>query len=311
MRLLMLSLFIALSAIVQAQNSDLILRASDTLNFTLFIEGNEYKVDGASYVKIVAIPEAALLNVTGMLISSTPMAFFERLEFKGSFEWQYELVVPKSGGKLTLKLITKTEKTEDFKSLDLGQNFVVYQYGKYISPLERVSGTVDARSSIKSTRTNEESPTTVTIEEGKKVEKKEERKQTITEGGSNTVIHTERKTTGDGDEREMSILKPRKENCEIAWDAATKAEQMALLLAEVDESGKLYMSKVIAIKNCMTCDDAGEILAIYESEATRIEMAKFIYPSITDTDNFEILAKYFNNKSSWEAVELYIDVKYK
>ena len=57
----------------------------------------EYKVDGASKIKITDIPEGALVNVSVMLQSAEPKAVLERMEFKGSFEWQYRLVNPKKG----------------------------------------------------------------------------------------------------------------------------------------------------------------------------------------------------------------------
>ncbi|MBI1183652.1 DUF4476 domain-containing protein [bacterium] len=294
-----------------AQNSDLIIVAADSVDYSFFIDGKEYKLDNANQIKITEIPQDALLNVSGMLKSDKPIAFFQRLEFKGSFEWVYELTIAEKGNQLELKLLSQNEKTEKYKPTELGENYIVYRYNHYSMPQERVNRSVEAISSIKSKRHREETPTTVVVEEGKTIEKKEERKQTVTEEGASTVIHSERTSTAEGDARETTILRPRKEVCDSAWDDETRQAQMALLAKETDEAGKLYVSKRIAIDHCMTTVQAGDIMYVFESEATRIEIAKFIYPSLIDPENFDALAQYFKSKSSWEAVELYVDVKYR
>lgn len=306
-------LFVAallVSNLASAQNSDLIIRSADTIDIMVNLDGQEYKMDGATVLKVTDIPEGALVNVTIMLKAATPKVYFNRHEFKGSFEWDYRVVVPEKKNVLVLEEIASTAKTDDSKASELGSNFVSYRFNRFSTPTERFKGTMDAASSLSMERVKEEKPMTTTIEDGVTVEEKSSRKQTIKKQGSSTVIHQERKTTQDGDERETSILKPRKEACEEAWDKKTKSAQMDKLAAENEEPGKLYMAKVIAIDNCIEAKDAVEILAIFDTEATRIEMAKFIYPSIVDQENFEILVDSFKSTSSWEAVSLYVGIKY-
>lgn len=293
-----------------AQTSDLIIRGNDSSDFTFLIEGKEYKLDDASVLKITDIPSSALVNITIMLKSTTPMAFFDRMAFVGSFEHDYSLKIPEKGNKLELELNEKTEKIDGYKPSSLGSNFITYRFNKYAAPTERIKETYDAASSLKMKREREKSDTT-RMEDGKKIEEKSERKRTVKEEGSSTVIHTERKTTGDGDNRETTILKPRKEDCNGDWDKKTKENELANLALERSEPGKLYVSKTIAINNCFTAEDAKQIMNVFDSEATRIEMAKFMYPSLTDPENFEVLEEYFESPSSWEAVLLYIDIKYK
>lgn len=79
---------------------------------------------------------------------------------------------------------------------------------------------------------------------------------------------------------------------------------------ETRESGKIYLSKKIAVENCFKAKDAGFILESFEEESSRIELAKFLYPSLTDKENFDLLAEYFDSPSSWEAVKLYVEIKY-
>lgn len=302
--------FLSLSFLAKAQNSDLIILGSDTMKYTLFLDGREYSVDGAAIIKITNIPEAALVNVSVMLQSTQPKAVMERLEFKGSYEWQYKIVEPKRGNKLELELVAQHEKGADFKMMDMKENFVVYRFNKYAAPVERVRGTVEAASSMKMTRKKEETPSLTIEQDGKMMEKKSSRKQTVKETGASTVIHQERTTQGYGDERERTILRPRKEDCEGAWSKKEKEAAFEELMAENDEPGKLYISKKTAIDYCMTAEDARDIIVQFESEATRIEMTKFIYPSLVDIENFEILSEVFDSPSSWEAVKLYVEIKY-
>ncbi|MBI3141917.1 MAG: DUF4476 domain-containing protein [Bacteroidetes bacterium] len=297
---------------IVAQNTDIIIKTPDSLDFALFIDGKEYKTDRADLIKITDIPEAALLNVNGVLTGNRPMTFFERVECTGSKEWYFEVVITAKGDNLILELVAERAKDKDFKQMDMGADYIVYRFGKYATPQERAKSTVDASSSVKSKRTKEETPTMVMEDEdGNLVEKKEERRQTVSESGSSTVIKSERTTTSTGDEREHTILKPRAETCGSAWEASVRESQMGRLYEENDDPGRLYMGKVLAIENCMTAEDAGLIVSQLGTESMRMEMAKFIYPSIVDPDNFELLEQYFDTKSAWEAIELYIDVKYK
>lgn len=310
MKLCSILFFLSLVVLGKAQNSDLIIYGSDTIKFSLFLDGREYKVDGASKIKITDIPEAALVNVSVMLQTAQPKAGMERLEFKGSYECQYQLLVPKKGNKLELKELAKNEKDKKFKAADLGENFVVYRFNKYAAPTERVRGSIEAASSMKMTRKKEVTPSLTIEEDGKRMEKTSSRKQTVKEQGASTVIHQERATQSYGDERERTILKPRKEDCEGAWSKKERTAAFDELMAEIEEAGKLYVSKKTAIDYCMPAEDAKEILTLFESEATRIEIAKFIYPSLVDVENFEILGEVFDSPSSWEAVKLYVEIKY-
>lgn len=310
MRYVVFAIALVLSGIAQAQNSDFIIRSSDTIEVMVNLDGQEYKMDGASVIKITDIPEATLVNVTIMLKSASPRVYFDRHEFKGSFEWDYRITIPEKGNKMELEELASTQKGDDFKESDLGSNFIVYRFKRTSTPTDRFRGTADAASSISMQRIKEENPMTTKIEDGVSVEEKSSRSQTIKKKGSSTVIHQERTTTKEGDERETTILKPRKESCEKAWSKSEKKEQMALLAEETNEAGKLYMAKTIAIAHCMSAEDAIDIIDVFDTEAMRIEMTKFIYPSIVDQDNFDVLEDSFDNTSSWEAVNLYIDVKY-
>lgn len=310
MRAVLFFLAIVSTSGLYAQKSDLIIRSADSIEVMVNLDGREYKMDGATVIKITDIPEAALVNVTIMLKSSTPKVYFNRHEFKGSFEWDYKLVNPAKKNTLLLEEVAVNEKTEEFVSSALGDNFVTYIFKNYTTPTERYRGTVDAASSMSMKRTKEENPLTTKIEDGVTVEEKSSRNQTVKKQGSSTVIHQERKTTAEGDNRETSILRPRKESCDDMWDKDKKTEQMDSLALESYEAGKLYMAKTIAIGNCMSAKDAIEVIAVFDTEATRIEMAKFIYPSIVDKDNFHLLADSFDSPSSWDAVKLYVDIKY-
>jgi hypothetical protein len=297
------------SLLAQAQNSDLIVKLPDTLDVAFLIEGREYKTDGAPIIKITQIPEGALLNVNIIVKSATPMSSFDRLEFNGSNEWVYQLVVPEKGNKLKLELESKTEKSDNVKGYDLADDFIIYKYNKYAAPLERVSGTVEGASSLTMKRERGKSDTTRT-EGNKTIEESKEHKRTVKKSGSSTVIHTERKVVGEGDERERTTLKPRKEACEGEWTSYSKDEAAENLANETRESGKIYISKRIAVENCFKAKDAGFILESFDEESSRIELAKFLYPSLTDKENFDLLAEYFDSPSSWEAVKLYVEIKY-
>ncbi|MGB0429923.1 MAG: DUF4476 domain-containing protein [Bacteroidia bacterium] len=297
------------SLMAMGQNSDLTIIANDTVDFALFIEGREYKTDNAPRIKITEIPEGAYLNINVITKSAQPMAYFGRLEFQGSHEWVYQLTVPKRGNKLELVKIEKIEKSEGYKSFDLKDNFIVYKYNKYANPIERVSGTVDAASSLNMKREREKKDTT-RVEGNKQIKEKSERKRTVKESGSSTIIHTERSTTGEGDERETKILKPRKTACEGPWDSKTRDSEMQLLATETREAGKIYMSKKIANANCFSTKDAKAFLQVFENESSRIEIAKFIYPSLIDPENFDQLESEFDSSSSFEAVKLYVEIKY-
>ena len=309
MRVLVILLALLTSNCVLAQ-SDFIIRSADSIKVMINLDGKKYDMDGATVIKISNIPDAALVNVTIMLESATPKVYFQRHEFKGSFEWDYRIVNPEKKNVLVLEEIAKNEKTEEYTPAELGENFVTYRFGRYTTPLERYRGTMDAASSMSMKRTKEELPATTKIEDGVKVEEQSSRTQTVKRQGSSTVIHQERTTTSEGDERETTILRPRKEGCEGAWTEEEKDEQMALLMEETGDPGKLYISKTIAIAHCMTTDDAREMLSVFENEATLIEMCKFIYPSLVDPENFDSLEDLYKSKSSWEAVKLYVDVKY-
>lgn len=171
MRVALLSIFLLFSAKVFGQNSDLIVILPSTLDVAFLIEGREYKTDGAPIIKITQIPEGALLNVNIIIKSATPMSSFDRLEFNGSNEWVYQLVVPEKGNKLKLELELKTEKGDDVKGYDLADDFIIYKYNKYAAPLERVSGTVEGASSLTMKREREKSDTTRT-EGNKTIEEK-------------------------------------------------------------------------------------------------------------------------------------------
>ncbi|MFY0674185.1 MAG: DUF4476 domain-containing protein [Bacteroidia bacterium] len=304
-----LSVILFVSTTLFGQNSDLIVKLPDTLDIAFLIEGREYKTDGAPIIKINQIPEGALLNVNIIVKSATPMSSFDRLEFNGSKEWVYNLVVPSKGNKLKLSLESNTVKSDDYKGYDLADNFIIYKYNKYAAPLERVSGTVEGASSLTMKREREKSDTTRT-EGNKTIEEKKERKRTIKKSGSSTVIHSERKVVGEGDSRETSVLKPRKEECNGEWASYSKDEAVENLSNETRESGKIYISKRIAVENCFMAKDGAFILEAFDEESSRIELAKFMYPSLIDKENFDVLAEFFNSPSSWEAVKLYVEIKY-
>lgn len=309
MRVALLSIFLLFSAKVFGQNSDLIVILPSTLDVAFLIEGREYKTDGAPIIKITQIPEGALLNVNIIIKSAAPMSSFDRLEFNGSNEWVYQLVVPEKGNKLKLELELKTEKGDDVKGYDLADDFIIYKFNKYAEPLERVRGTVEGTSGLTMKREKGKSDTTRT-EGNKTIEESKEHKRTMKKSGSSTVIHTERKVVGEGDERERTTLRPRKEECEGEWTSYSKDEAAENLANETRESGKIYLSKKIAVENCFKAKDAGFILESFEEESSRIELAKFLYPSLTDKENFDILSEYFVSPSSWEAVKLYVEIKY-
>ena len=120
---------------------------------------------------------------------------------------------------------------------------MIYRFGKYAGPTERVRGSIEAASSMKMTRKKEDTPSLTIEEDGKRMEKKSSRKQTVKEQGASTVIHQERTTQAYGDERERTILRPRKVACEGEWSKKEKNAAFDELMAEQDEAGKLYVSK--------------------------------------------------------------------
>lgn len=298
---LILSSFIFSSAAF-AQLGNTLIFESDTFEYQLHINGKEYYVFGAKTAKIRQVEPGEKLMVF-VKHETSQSSYRGELNPKEEGFWKYNLTISNDSIQIEEEQITEEVAN------DLGFNYVVLKMGN-VYPLQRVNKKSAASSSMSMTRSKEEKPSSISIKDGKRVEETGRNIKTTGKSGSSLVDHETRTTRMKGDERETTILKPRKSACQGPWNDEERMKGLATVAEEVDDSGKLYVAKTLGIANCMLANDALELVNSLELEAAKIELAKFLYPSIVNKDQFEILEAAFESDASWDSVNMYIDIKY-
>lgn len=292
-----------------AQDAALMLDLSTLGDCTVQIDGEDYLIDGASLILIRNIPEESEMTVTIVGNSrQNPMVFFKTMSFEAGYLHHYQILESDKGNRLRRQLVELKEIEGDLAP-DLGKNYVVFHYGNP-KIIDRFKSEAYSDSGIKMTRKQEKGPEKTTIENGKEVKVREEKEYVKKEEGSSTVVNEERKTTRRADRRETTIMKPRSEPCVALWTEVERDSAFADFNKEFEDAGRLYIAKKNAIDYCFSVADAREMLEKLDMESSRIELAKFVYPSLWDKDEFESLEDVFDTKSAFESVVLYIDIKY-
>lgn len=86
--------------------------------------------------------------------------------------------------------------------------------------------------------------------------------------------------------------------CPMPMDAGSFASAKSSIANADFESTKSDMTKNIFGNNCVTTDQAVEIVQLFDFESTKLEMAKFIYPHVYDKGNYFKMNNVFDFDSS-------------
>ncbi len=86
--------------------------------------------------------------------------------------------------------------------------------------------------------------------------------------------------------------------CPMPMDAGSFSSAKNSISNADFESTKSDMVKNIIGSNCVTTDQAVEIVHLFDFESTKLEMAKFIYPHVYDKGNYFKMNNVFNFDSS-------------
>lgn len=84
----------------------------------------------------------------------------------------------------------------------------------------------------------------------------------------------------------------------LCMDASSFANARNSIASNSFESTKLQVAKQILGSNCFTSMQVREVMTLFSFESSRLEFAKFAYPSVPDKQNFYLVNDVFNFESS-------------
>jgi hypothetical protein len=107
---------------------------------------------------------------------------------------------------------------------------------------------------------------------------------------------------------ELVLVEPENWQCNNGWPMHKSAfEKIRIEIGnEINDVQKLIKSKNLVSKNCITSEQAFELISLLKTDENKLELSKFCFKYILDIKNYSILGKAFKEEKYKEMFYYFI-----